>query len=402
MAGRLPKRLALTQTTMNLYQRSIQILLDSQAESGAFIASAAFPSYQYSWFRDSSFIAYALCRVGRSENGRRYFLWAAQTIRQYSGKADRAITRIQHGERLGSDDYLHTRYTAVGKEASGLWWDFQLDGYGTLLWALAEYVKLTGDTAVIAEVADEVRLVHRYLSYLWQQPNYDCWEELPQYLHSYTLAAIHAGLNGAAALLPDLEPEVAQTTAAIRLLMLTEGVENGRFAKAFTLTHPPQSILHAPQNVYHDPVSPDQLRQSSEASLIGIATPYNLFPADEPHLKATIAQVEIDLHRPGGGVYRYLNDTYYGGGEWVLLGAWLGWHYAQNGQIAQAQALKSWVEAQADENGDLPEQVSDHLLAPNRFTEWHDRWGAIAKPLAWSHAMYLILCEELNVHEQNH
>jgi GH15 family glucan-1,4-alpha-glucosidase len=184
--------------------------------------------------------------------------------------------------------------------------------------------------------------------------------------------------------------------------MLSEGAENGRFAKAFTLTHPPKSILYAPQNVYHDPIDVDQLRQSSEASLIAIATPYNLFSANEPHLQATISQVEKDLHRPGGGEYRYLNDTYFGGGEWVLLGAWLGWHYAQNGQIAQAQALKSWVEGQADEIGDFPEQVSDHLLAPNRFAEWHDRWGAVAKPLAWSHAMYLILCEELNAHEQNH
>ena len=156
---------------MNQYQRSIQVLLDSQADSGALIASAAFPSYQYSWFRDSGFIAYALCRVGHAENARRYFLWAAQTIRQHGWKVDRAITRVKNGERLGPDDYLHTRYTAVGDEAAGLWWDFQLDGYGTWLWALAEYVKLTGDTAIITEISDEIQLVHRYLSHLWQQPN---------------------------------------------------------------------------------------------------------------------------------------------------------------------------------------------------------------------------------------
>ncbi|WP_420627996.1 glycoside hydrolase family 15 protein [Candidatus Leptofilum sp.] len=386
---------------MNLYQHSIQVLLDSQAESGAFIASHAFPSYQYSWFRDSSFVAYALCRVGHPEKARRYFLWSAQTIQQYGWKAEQAVARIQNGERLGSDEYLHTRYTAVGKEADGLWWDFQLDGFGTWLWALAEYVKWTGDNAIVAKVADELRLVHRYLSHLWQQPNYDCWEELSQHLHSYTLAAIHAGLCGAAVLLPELESQVAETTADIRELMLTVGVENGRFSKSFTLVQPPQSALQAPQNVFHDAVETDQLRHSAEASLIGIATPYNLFPADEPHLKATITQIEADLHRPNGGVYRYLGDTYYGGGEWVLLGAWLGWHYARNGRIVQAQVLRNWVEAQADQNGNLPEQVSDHLLAPDRFAEWCERWGAIAKPLAWSHAMYLILCEELKVYEQN-
>ena len=386
---------------MNQYQHSIQVLLDSQTESGAIIASNAFPSYRYSWFRDSGFVAYALCRVGRFENARQYFLWSAQTIRQYAWKAERAIAQIQSGERLGSDDYLHTRYTANGKEAEGLWWDFQLDGFGTWLWALAEYVKQTGDNAIIANVDDEVRLVHRYLSHLWQQPNYDCWEELSEYLHSHTLAAIHAGLCGAAALLPELESQVVETTAAIRELMLTAGVENGRFSKSFTLTHPPKSILNSPQKIYHDAVETEQLRQSAEASLIGIATPYQLFSVDEPHMKATITQLETDLLRPGGGVYRYLGDTYYGGGEWVILAAWLGWHYAKNGQIKQAKALKQWVEAQVDENGDLPEQVSEHLLAPDRFNEWHERWGPIAKPLAWSHAMYLILCEELKAYEQN-
>ncbi|KAA3665498.1 MAG: glycoside hydrolase family 15 protein [Chloroflexi bacterium] len=386
---------------MNQYQHSIQVLLDSQTESGALIASNAFPSYRYSWFRDGSFVAYALCRVGHSGSARKYFLWAAKTIRQYDWKVERAIARIQQGERLGSDDYLHTRYTSDGKEAADLWWDFQLDGFGTWLWALAEYVNLAGDDTIIMEVDDEVRLVHRYLSHLWQQPNYDCWEELSQFLHSHTLAAIHAGLCGAALLLPEFEVQVAETTAAIRELMLTSGVENGRFTKSFTLTQPPNSILQTPQKIYHDAAETDQLRNSAEASLIGIATPYHLFQIDEPHMKATIAQLETDLLRPGGGVYRYLGDTYYGGGEWVVLGAWLGWHYAKNGQIEQAKALKNWIEAQADENGDLPEQVSDHLLAPDRFAEWHERWGPIAKPLSWSHAMYLILCEEIKAYEQN-
>ncbi len=182
-----PSRPAPNGRIMNQYQHSIQVLLDSQANSGAFIASAAFPSYQYSWFRDSSFVAYALCRVGHAEKARRYFRWAAQTIRQHGWKVARAITRVQDEEQLGSDDYLHTRYTAAGNEAEGLWWDFQLDGYGTWLWALAEYVNLTGDMAVITDVGSEIRLVHRYLSHLWRQPNYDCWEELSSYLHSATL-----------------------------------------------------------------------------------------------------------------------------------------------------------------------------------------------------------------------
>lgn len=380
---------------MDLYQSSIKVLLESQATSGAIIASPAFPSYRYSWFRDGSFIAHALDRVGWSKNARKYFLWSAATIQRYAWKVDRAVERSQKGGLFGHDDYLHARYTVDGQEVAGQWWDFQLDGYGTWLWALAEHVKCTGNIALTGEVAKSVRLVNRYLSYLWRLPNYDCWEERAQYLHSYTLAAIFAGLRGSADLLPELAPQVKATTAEIKHIMLAKGAYDGRLSKSFSLLSKPQSVLQAPQTVYHDPEEMDTLRQSSEASLIGIVTPYNLFSAEEPLMVTTIRQLETELYRPGGGVYRYCGDTYYGGGEWVLLSAWLGWFYAENGQIERAQEIKCWVEAQADEKRHLPEQVSDHLLAPVRYAEWIERWGPVAKPLAWSHAMYLILCDSI-------
>lgn len=378
---------------MSLYEHSIQRLLESQTESGAFLASAEFPSYRYSWFRDSSFIAYALCRSGHFAAARRYFVWSAETVNRYADKAERAIRQIAEGKPLDADGYLHTRYTPDGDEADGLWWDFQLDGFGTWLWALAEYVRLTEDTSVVDAAA--VRLVVRYLTALWQQPNYDCWEELPQFLHPHTLAAIHCGLLCSADLLPDLTTQVSETTAAIRKLLLAEGMCDGHFSKSFTLHTPPRSVLGTAQQSYHDAVSTEQLRQYVDASLIGLATPYDMFGNDDARVSATIGRISTTLHRPNGGVYRYLGDTYYGGGEWVLLAAWLGWHYARIGRIDDATQLKQWVEAQADKHGDLPEQLSDHLLAPDRYDEWRDRWGAVAKPLAWSHAMYVILCEEL-------
>lgn len=128
-----------------------------------------------------------------------------------------------------------------------------------------------------------------------------------------------------------------------------------------------------------------------DASLIGVATPYRLLLPYDPIIQATVARIETDLHCPGGGVHRYLADTYYGGGEWVLLTAWLGWYYAEIGEREKAQAALQWVEAQADAYGYLPEQVSMHLLSPERYAEWEARWGPPANPLLWSNAMYLIL-----------
>ena len=45
----------------------------------------------------------------------------------------------------------------------------------------------------------------------------------------------------------------------------------------------------------------------------------------------------------------------------------------------------------------MPEQVSGHLLAPGSFDEWVERWGPVASPLLWSHAMFVILAVELGI-----
>jgi GH15 family glucan-1,4-alpha-glucosidase len=135
--------------------------------------------------------------------------------------------------------------------------------------------------------------------------------------------------------------------------------------------------------------------QGVDASLLGVALPYRMLESGDPLFQGTVARIEADLHRPQGGVYRYLGDTYYGGGEWLLLAAWLGWYHAERGDRARAADLLDWVEAQADPDGNLPEQVSEHLLSPPHYAEWVGRWGPVAKPLLWSHAMHLILVEAM-------
>jgi len=64
-------------------------------------------------------------------------------------------------------------------------------------------------------------------------------------------------------------------------------------------------------------------------------------------------------------------------------------------KIDEANELLTWVEAQADERGDLPEQVSEHLLAPDYYQRWEAEWGPVGNHLLWSHAMYLILDDAL-------
>ena len=57
----------------------------------------------------------------------------------------------------------------------------------------------------------------------------------------------------------------------------------------------------------------------------------------------------------------------------------------------QAEALCGWIESQADAEGNLPEQVSAQTLFSDQFEPWLNKWGPVACPLTWSHAVYIIL-----------
>jgi GH15 family glucan-1,4-alpha-glucosidase len=88
------------------------------------------------------------------------------------------------------------------------------------------------------------------------------------------------------------------------------------------------------------------------------------------------------------GYHRHLDDEYYGGGEWPVLAALIGWARCVNGLDATAQL--AWIESNTDATGALPEQAGERLR-PALYADWVARWGPPAVPLLWSHAMYLIL-----------
>lgn len=375
---------------MNIFEHSIEVILHNQHSSGAYVASPTFPTYHYCWLRDGSFIAYSMDRVGRHESAASFYRWVNTTIERYAWKVDDVERSIKEGYEIGRDVILHTRFTLDGHEGTtdNTWGNFQIDGYGTWLWGLASHVRQTGDFGLLNEFKQSIKTTVRYLALTWKLPNYDCWEEHPEYLHPYSLACVYGGLNGVAALvdegkLPELGIDISALVKEIREFILRFGVVDGKLIKHIW---PPRG---------DEPAKP--VAQSGvDSSLLGMAFPFNVFDVNDPILVATVAQIEAKLHRQNGGVYRYKADVYYGGGEWILLTAWLGVHTLHLGNKDKAVEMLEWIESKADQAGNLPEQVSEVLLAPSHYESWLQKWGPIASPLLWSHAMYLILYKELH------
>jgi GH15 family glucan-1,4-alpha-glucosidase len=355
-----------------MLENSINIILKNQAESGAYIASPNFPTYHYCWFRDSSYMAYAMDLCGKFDSSKRFHEWSAEVILAREKTIRRAIDKANRGEDLLEEDILHTRYTLTGEEGKlQKWENFQLDGFGTWLWSIAQSYRLSGRMPSM-EVRRAAILIVEYLGTLWDHPCYDCWEEHLDEIHPHTLAAICGGIEASE---DYLGLGMYWLPAAIRRFLEEKAVINGRWVK----------YLGNPQ---------------VDASLLGLAVPYHIFPLDDPRTLAAVAAIENDLRVDGGGVHRYATDVYYGGGEWLLLTSWLGWYYAEAGQKDKGRTLHQWVLDHTDENGWLPEQISEHLNTPETLAGWQTKWGPIANPLLWSHAMWIILEKALNSSEE--
>ena len=358
----------------DLVETSLAVIAGGQTSSGAFLAGPTFSQYGYCWFRDGAFIAEALDKMGRLESSARFHRWVARVLLAQAGNLRRAREAARAGQVPGPADYLHCRYGADGSPSHDDGWPtFQLDGPGIWLWSLAHHLLHGG--RLEGEVREAVATAARYLGDLWQTPCSDAWEEHEDQLHTSTLAAIRAGVEAAVSMVPELATEPAMGR-------LRQGIE-GRMA------------------VFDGAYTKWAGNREVDASLLWMAAPYESVLATEPRFAATLPRIEAELISDGLGVHRYRSDTYYGGGAWPVLTSAYGrvlLRRGDPGDLERAVAALRWIEAQADEEGLLPEQVADHALAPERIDEWRASWGESARPLLWSHAAYLSLRSELSEH----
>jgi GH15 family glucan-1,4-alpha-glucosidase len=356
-----------------LAERSRALVLELQAPNGAYPASPVFSAYAgYCWFRDGAFIADGMSADGALDSATAFFDWCASVLERHRDRIVEVVEAAERGEPLSDERMLPARFTMDGELGQDEWWDFQLDGYGTWVWAAAAHAGRGGPA--LERWTAAIRLTVDYLLSSWSRPCYDWWEEHVERVHVSTLGCVAAGLAASAdagVLTSETTARARSAIAEIGELIRAEGVRDGHLVK----------WLGA---------------DAVDGSLLALIEPLGVVGVTDPVALATADRVEADLG-PGGGVHRYVLDTYYGGGQWPLLSCFLGLARVALGDRPAAERILDWVAATATADGDLPEQVDHHLLAPERRREWVDRWGPVASPLLWSHGMFLRLRAELAV-----
>jgi GH15 family glucan-1,4-alpha-glucosidase len=157
-----------------LAARSVEIILDSQAASGAYPASPSFSQYRdFCWFRDGAFIAEAMSRVGETESAERFFDWCAEIVR-----------RVPAGP-------WDSRYRLDGSSDPVSWWPHrQFDGLGLWVWAMKNHIERH---RVASRWSDAAEATQVFLAEHWSEPCHDWWEERSG-VHAATLGCVWAAL----------------------------------------------------------------------------------------------------------------------------------------------------------------------------------------------------------------
>ncbi len=358
---------------IDLAHRSHAVITAHQDPGGAYPASPTFSAYRgFAWLRDGAFTAEGISRYGDTASANRFHNWVCSVLVARRSEVDSLVAVRAGGGLPPIERMLPTRFTFTGENGSDPWWDFQTDGYGMWLWSAVTHARRHGVDPARWRAGFEVAV--DYLLTSWDRPCYDWWEEHVEHRHVSTLAAIRGGLVAVSGFLDADRASAARAVAEeIQALVLAEGVADGHLTKWLAST-------------------------AVDGSLPSCVVPFGLVDGDLAD--ATLDAVAADLDF-GGGVHRFTADVFYGGGQWLLLSALLGWNRAARGDHEAGMRYLQWIAAQATVDGEFPEQVPHHLLHPGSRDEWVARWGPVATPLLWSHGMYLILASELGLLEGN-
>jgi GH15 family glucan-1,4-alpha-glucosidase len=350
-----------------LIERSVAAMLDNQHASGAFVASSDFAQYQFCWLRDGAFIAYALDCAGETLAAERFHAWCATAIDRIGSVMLDAVERRLAGKPVAASQVPPARFSLDGLVVNDDWPAFQVDGYGTWLWALHQHMLKAGNKGLPSVLAPAVRRTALYLAEVGTSPCFDVWEEAGGSVHTGTLGCVYAGLRSAADMLAD--PRLAERAGSLHASILDKARRDGWFCKSD----------HSAE---------------VDAALLWLCAPLQVVAPREPAFVETARRIatELDL---AGGTRRYAADSYYGGGAWPLLTASLGLYYATVDDLQAAERRRAWVAERFDDLGRLPEQFGGDERDPEHYCEWVERWGPPAADLTWSHAMYVILALEL-------
>ncbi len=335
------------------YARSLLTLACHLDRGGSLIASCdsqikqqGADYYTYCWPRDAAWVAVALDRAGYGSLSARILGFFKKTI--------------------DPKGFFRHKYTPAG-DLGSTWHPLpmvQIDETAMPLYAVHAHWLESGDVRELSSLYEPlVRPAADFLAASLDGglpgPSFDLWEERKG-VYTYSCASVFAGLRSASAIASVLGDEERERRWGLAARELRE-------AAIERLYDPAAGRFR--RGVFDDAVD----ASSSAAWYLG------LVDEDGPMAAGTMAAIEAELTRPGGGVARYPGDGYQGPmNSWPLCTLWLAQWHIRRKNPGRAMELIEWCVKNSAPTGLMPEQVgSDGKLLS-------------VLPLAWSHSTLIL------------
>ncbi|HBG81301.1 TPA: hypothetical protein DDW69_00490 [candidate division CPR2 bacterium] len=350
-----------------LLESSKQVIRDCSLENGAIVAANSFmpyypkeaKNYLYVWPRDAAFTCLAAEKLGIDNIEQPFFDWLAN--------------RAEGWDKTG---LFYEKYYVNGLQALSR---FQPDQNGLILFIVSRYLqthpelkekyqKLVEDTAF--------GLTKTWRNSSFSIPTNDLWEERMTYPDieenfSYSLASCITGLRSANEAFPNKIFE--ETSVEMEKTLLGSAKSLGFFSRSFGKLND----------------------ERIDASLLGLIWPFQIIESSSEIARKTVDLIMERLVK-NDGVYRYEHDEYdgwmlntghrkKGAGYWPLLNFWLSIVLSQMNR--KDESMRYFQKVLADLNGKqyIPEQIFDNNIQVSVL------------PLCWSHSMFVMAAEELEV-----
>ena len=375
----------------DLYKRSLLTMRVQIDNRGAIIASTDSDitglledTYSYVWGRDGAFVTRALDMANYEEVSHRFF--------DFCGNVITSEGYLLH--KYTADGYLAGQWMPWADEEGKLQLPIQEDETALVIYSLWHHYHKFRDVEHIRSLyrkliknAADFMVRDREPHTKLPAPSYDLWEERRD-IHSFTIAAVWAGLQ-AAANFTEMFGEVALTKkyrqaateikeAAIKYLF---DKKLGRFLRSIRVDD-------------NGTVEPNYIIDSSICGLFL----FGMLPATDPRIESTMAALIDRLWcKTGvGGVARYENDRYQQvsqdvdnvpGNPWFVCTMWIAQYYIARAEsvddLKPALQILTWAQRCALKSGILAEQIHPETSAPLSVS-----------PLTWSHAAVVIAIRE--------
>ena len=303
--------------------------------------------YRYTWLRDSTFVLYALDKVGFDAEAEKFFAFLKRVCRREDGGPLRIMYAVDGARELPETELSHLEgYRCIGpvRVGNGAAGQFQLDVYGEVLGTAAQWA---GRRRVSEGLWQTLRGLVEWTAGHWREPDLSIWEprQAPRH-HVYSKVMAWVALERGA----DIAKRLGHDEEAARWRAEADAVHGD------VMTHGWDRERRTFVQVYGEP----QL----DAALLVIPK-VRFLPTGDPRVRSTLAALRRDLATPREELlYRYRTGDGLEGeeGAFLFTSFWMVQNLAMTGEMDEAERLYAELLRHGGSLGLLAEEVDPATL----------------------------------------